>query len=413
MTGQLARASLLVRNVHLATMVPGAESYGAVRNGAVLVRAGRITWVGPESQLPPPPSLRGVQELDGGGRWVSPGLVDCHTHLVFGGNRAAEFERRLGGATYEEIAREGGGILSTVSATRAASQEDLMASGEIRLRELARRGVTTVEIKSGYGLEVSTELRMLRAARALGDRTVVRVRTTLLGAHALPPEFSDRRGEYIDLVAGQMVPEAARLGLAHAVDAFCEGIAFSPEECARVFEAARAARLPVRLHADQLSDQGGAALAARYGALSADHLEHASEAGVRAMAAAGTVAVLLPGAAHFLRDPHVPPVDAFREHGVPMAVATDLNPGSSPLLDPLGALSLACVLFRLTPEEALAGMTRVAAGVLGLGGEVGILAPDTAADLVLWSVDHPSELSYWMGGSPAWRVIRSGTVMPT
>jgi len=402
-------ADLLVRNVHLATMVPGDAPYGAVRHGAVAVRDGRIVFAGPDRDLPSGVAA-GAREMDGGGRWVTPGLVDCHTHLVFGGNRAAEFERRLSGATYEEIAREGGGILSTVAATRAASQEELVASAEARLLLLAGRGVTTVEIKSGYGLDPATELRMLRAARELGTRTGVRVRTTLLGAHALPEEYRGRRDDYVTLVAEEMVPEAARLGLADAVDAFCEGIAFSPDECARVFDAAVKAALPLRLHADQLSDQGGAALAARYGARSADHLEHASDDGVRAMAAARTAAVLLPGAAHFLRDAHVPPVEAFRRHGVPMAVATDLNPGSSPLLDPLGALSLACVVFRLTPEEALAGMTRVAAGVLGV--EAGVLRPGAVADLVLWSVGHPAELAYWMGGSPAWRVVRAGSVIP-
>lgn len=405
-------ADLLIRNVHLATMVEGDTPYGAVRNGAVLVRDGRIAYVGPEASLPVE-SVRGAMEIDAGGRWATPGLVDCHTHLVFGGNRAEEFERRLGGASYEEIARAGGGILSTVRQTRAASQEQLTAAAEARLLLLAARGVTTVEIKSGYGLDLDTELRMLRVARDLGDRTGVRVRTTLLGAHALLPEWAADREGYVALVADEMVPQAAGQGLADAVDAFCEGIAFTPQECARVFEAAQAVGLPVRLHADQLSDLGGAALAARYGARSADHLEHTSEEGVRAMAAAGTVAVLLPGAAHFLRDTHVPPVEAFRRLGVPMAVATDLNPGSSPLMDPLGALSLACVLFRLTPEEALAGMTRVAARVLGLDGDVGVLGVGSAADVVLWSVDHPAELSYWMGGSPCWRVVRAGTVTPT
>ena len=406
----MPHADLVIRNVRLATMVPGGEPYGAVMEGAVAVRGGRIFFAGPESELVlgSPPGA----EIDGEGRWVTPGLVDCHTHLVFGGDRAQEFERRLGGATYEEIAREGGGILSTVKATRAATLQELMDTAEARLLHLARRGVTTVEIKSGYGLDTDTELRMLQAARELGDLTGIRVRTTLLGAHALPPEYTDRRDDYVALVAETMVPEAARLGLADAVDAFCEGIAFTPQECARVFDAAHAAGLAVRLHADQLSDLGGAALAARYGARSADHLEHTSEEGVAAMAGAGTAAVLLPGAAHFLRDPTVPPVDAFRRHGVPMAVATDLNPGSSPLLDPLGALSLACVLFRLTPEEALAGMTRVAARVLDLEGEVGVLAPGAAADLVIWSVDHPAELAYWMGGSPAWRVILNGAAIP-
>lgn len=411
----MPHADLLIRNVRLATMAPrsaahGDAPYGAVLQGAVAVRGGRILFAGPEAEVPleHAPSA----EIDGEGRWVTPGLVDCHTHLVFGGNRAQEFERRLGGATYEDIAREGGGILSTVRATREATVEDLMAAAEPRLLQLARRGVTTVEIKSGYGLDVETELRMLQVARELGALTGIRVRTTLLGAHALPPEYADRRAEYVALVADEMVPEAARLGLADGVDAFCEGIAFSPDECARVFDAARAAGLPIRLHADQLSDLGGAALAARYGARSADHLEHTSEEGVAAMAAAGTAAVLLPGAAYFLRDPTVPPVDAFRRAGVPMAVATDMNPGSSPLLDPLGALNLACVLFRLTPEEALAGMTHVAARVLDLEGEVGVLTPGAAADLVIWSVDHPAELAYWMGGSPAWRVIRNGAVIP-
>jgi imidazolonepropionase len=407
---------LLIRNVHLATMAGRGDKadapYGAVRDGAVVVRGGRIAYVGAEAALPAG-AVTDALEIDGEGRWVTPGLVDCHTHLVFGGNRATEFERRLGGATYEEIAREGGGILSTVRATRGASLEDLVSSAAARLRLMAARGVTTVEIKSGYGLDLDTEIRMLLAARALAERTGVRVRTTLLGAHALPPEYADRRDDYVTLVAEEMVPEAARLGLADAVDAFCEGIAFSPEECARVFDAATRAGLPVRLHADQLSDLGGAALAARHGARSADHLEHTSEAGAAAMAHAGTVAVLLPGAAHFLRDPHVPPIDAFRRHGVPMAVATDLNPGSSPLLDPLGALSLACVLFRLTPEEALAGMTRVAAGVLGMGGEAGVLVPGGMADLVIWSVDHPAELAYWMGGSPAWRVVGAGRLVST
>ena len=403
----MERDDLLVRNARIATMEPGGEPWGAVPGDAIAVRAGGVAWIGPIERLPREHhDLDAV--LDAEGRWVTPGLIDAHTHLVFAGDRAREFERRIAGATYEEIARAGGGILSTVRATRAASHEALVASGAARLASLAARGVTTVEIKSGYGLDVETELRMLAAAREIGARTGVRVRTTLLGAHALPPEFRDDRAGYVRLVRDAMIPAAVAEGLADAVDAFGERIAFTPEECGAVFEAARAAGLPVRLHADQLSDQGGAALAAAYGARSADHLEHTSEAGVRAMAAAGTVAVLLPGAAHFLRDDTVPPIAAFREEGVPMAVATDLNPGSSPLLDPLQALGLACLLFRLTPEEALAGMTRHAARVLGLEAEIGTLTPGKRADLVCWSVDHPAELAYWMGGDLTAAVVRGG-----
>lgn len=398
---------LLVRNARIATMESGGEPWGVVPGDSIAIRNGSIAWMGPIARMPS--ELRGADaELDAEQRWVTPGLVDCHTHLVFGGDRAREFEQRLEGASYEEIARAGGGILSTVQATRSATEQELVASGARRLGTLAARGVTTVEIKSGYGLDLETELRMLAAARSLDARTGVRVRTTLLGAHALPPEYVDERAAYVRLVCERMIPAAAAEGLADAVDAFGERIAFTPEECGRVFEAARAAGLPVRLHADQLSDQGGAALAASHGARSADHLEHTSEEGVRAMAAAGTAAVLLPGAAHFLRDATVPPVASFRAHGVPMAVATDLNPGSSPLLDPLQAMGLACLLFRLTPEEALAGMTRHAARVLGLEEEIGTLAPGKRADLVCWDVGHPSELAYWMGAELTAVVVRSG-----
>jgi len=400
---------LVVRNVHVATLRPGGDAWGAVRHGAVVVQRGRVAWVGPESDLPA--SAGGVSnELDGAGRWLTPGLVDCHTHLVFAGDRAQEFERRLQGATYEEIARAGGGILSTVRATRAAPEDNLKATAVGRLRYLAARGVTAVEVKSGYGLDVDTELRMLRVARAAAGSVGVAARTTLLGAHALPPEYQRDRDGYVELVCREMVPRAAREGLADAVDAFCEGIAFTPAECARVFRAAEAHGLARRLHADQLTDTGGAALAAEHGAASADHLEHASEAGARAMAASGTAAVLLPGAACFLRETKVPPVDAFRRLGVPMAVATDLNPGTSPLLDPLLALNLACVLFRLTPEEALTGMSRVAARVLGWEDAMGTVEAGKRADFALWSVDHPAELAYWMGGSPCWRVVRGGAV---
>lgn len=406
---------LLLRNVHVATLRPQAAAagadpeYGTVRRAAVLVRGGRVAWVGEERALPFGMAV-GAEELDGEGRWVTPGLVDCHTHLVFAGSRAEEFERRLHGATYEEIARRGGGILSTVRATRAASDDHLAAGALRRLTLMASRGITATEIKSGYGLDVETELRMLRVARRLQEEARIPVRTTLLGAHALPPEAEGDREGYVDLVCREMIPRAAAEGLADAVDAFCEGIAFTPDECRRILRAGRAHALAGRLHADQLSDLGGARLAAEEGAASADHLEHTSVEGARAMAGAGTVAVLLPGAAYFLRDATVPPVASFRELGVAMAVATDMNPGSSPLLDPLGALNLACVLFRLTPAEALAGMTRVASRVLGWAGEMGTVEVGKRADLALWNVDHPAELSYWMGSSPCWRTVRHGVV---
>ncbi|MHB1193813.1 MAG: imidazolonepropionase [Longimicrobiales bacterium] len=399
---------LVLRGVHVATLVPGGSAYGALRDAAVVVEQGRVAWVGPEADIPR--DMGPAEELDGEGRWVTPGLVDCHTHLVFGANRSVEFEERLGGATYEDIARRGGGILSTVRATRAATEAGLAEAAAPRLRLLARRGVTALEIKSGYGLDVETELRMLRVARSLGSGEGIPVRTTLLGAHALPPEHTSDRDAYVDLVCREMIPRAAREGLADAVDAFCEGIAFTPAECGRVLEAGARHGLARRLHADQLTELGGAALAARHGAASADHLEHASEEGARAMAEAGTAAVLLPGAAYFLREAVVPPVEAFRRLGVPMAVATDLNPGTSPLLDPLLALNLACVVFRLTPEEALAGMTRVGARVLGWGDAMGTVEVGKRADLAVWSVDHPGELAYWIGASPCWRVLRGGAV---
>jgi imidazolonepropionase len=407
----LSTRDLLVENVHIATLGPEREPYGAVRDGCFLVRSGRLAWVGPRSEIPA--GVEAAESIDGGGRWATPGLVDCHTHLVFAGSRADEFERRLGGATYEEIARAGGGIVSTVRSTRAASEDALIEASGPRLQSLMGRGVTTVEVKSGYGLATDAELKMLRVARRLGREEGLTVQTTFLGAHALPPEYRDDRDAYTRLICEEMIPAACEEGLADAVDAFCEGIAFTPEECARVFEVAEAYGLPVRLHADQLSDLGGAALAARFRARSADHLEHTSEEGVRAMAASGTVAVLLPGAAHFLRDRSVPPIEAFRVHGVPMAVGTDLNPGSSPLLDPLQAMNLACLLFGLTPEEALAGMTRHGAQALGLLEEIGTLAPGKRADVVLWSVKHPAELSYWMGAQPCWAVIRGGVVERT
>lgn len=383
-------------DAHLATMV-GPEPWGAIRDGAIAARDGRIAWVGRRADLPGPPE-RLAHDVHGcAGAWITPGLVDCHTHLVFAGNRAREFELRLEGASYEEIARSGGGILSTVAATRAASRDALVQESLPRLRALAAGGVTTVEIKSGYGLDLDTELKMLEAAKAVGDAARVRVRRTFLGLHALPPEYAGARGDFVDLVVDTMIPAVAAAGAADAVDAFCEGIGFTPQETDRFFAAAGTHGLPVKLHAEQLSDLGGAALAARHGALSADHLEWLNDEGVAAMANAGTVAVLLPGAFYALRETRLPPVAKLRAAGVPMAVATDCNPGTSPLASPLLALNMACTLFRLTPEEAVAGMTREGARALGLHDETGTLETGKAADLAIWNVREPSELCYWIG----------------
>lgn len=371
-----------------------AEGLGVVPDGAVAAKDGRIAWVGPRAALP----AHGAPEVDCGGAWILPGLVDCHTHLVFGGNRAAEFERRLAGATYEEIAREGGGILSTVRATRAAGEDELLAAALPRLDALLAEGVTTVEVKSGYGLEFEAERRMLRAARALGEARAVSVCTSFLGAHAVPPEYRGRQGDYAAAAAAMIGPLADE-GLVDAVDAFCERIAFTSAETAAVFERARARGLPVKLHADQLSDGGGAALAARFGALSADHLEHASGEGLAAMAAAGTVAVLLPGATYFIREERQPDIAAMRAAGLRMAVATDMNPGSSPARSLLLMLNMACTLYRLTVEEALLGVTRHAAAALGVT-DRGVLAPGMRADLAMFRVGSPAELCYWMGGNP-------------
>jgi imidazolonepropionase len=382
----------------LATMAPGAAPYGQITDGAVAARDGRVVFVGPRADLPHALSAR--ETIDCEGRWITPGLIDCHTHLVYAGHRADEFERRLQGATYEEIARTGGGILSTVKATRAASEDDLVVSALPRLDALLSEGVTTIEIKSGYGLELGTERRQLLAARRLGRERRLEVVTTFLGAHALPPEARGDKDGYIDRVCHEMIPAIAAEGLAEAVDAFCEGIAFSPAQVARVFEAAKSAGLPVKLHADQLSNLNGAALAARYNALSADHLEHSDEAGVMALARSGTVAVLLPGAFYFLRETQVPPVELFRQYRVPMALATDCNPGSSPLTSLLLAMNMGATLFRMTVEECLAGVTREAARALGRLDRVGTLEAGNSCDLAVWNIEHLAELVYRMGFNP-------------
>ena len=400
------RCDRIWRDARLATMAPGAAGLGLVERGLIASKDGRIVYAGPVDGAPQ--GLGAPEVIACEGRWITPGLIDCHTHLVHGGNRAHEFELRLAGATYEQIARQGGGILSTVAATRAASRGDLVTSALPRLDALIAEGVTTVEIKSGYGLELETELRQLRAARDLARVRKVDVLTTFLGAHALPPEYRDDRETYIELVCGEMMREVAREGLADAVDGFCEGIAFSPAEISAVFAAARSEGLLVKLHADQLSNQHGAALAARFEALSADHLEYTDADGVVALAQAGTVAVLLPGAYYFLRERHAPPVDLLRRYHVPIAVATDMNPGTSPLTSILLALNLAATQFRLTVSECLLGVTREAARALGRLHEVGTLEAGKRCDLALWEIDRPAELVYRMGFNPLFQRVFEG-----
>jgi imidazolonepropionase len=392
----------LWRNANLATLT-GTSSWGWVDQGAMLTQGETLLWVGTEAELPiaHAPHISRTEDL--GGALVTPGLIDCHTHLVYGGQRAAEFELRLQGASYEDIARAGGGIRSTVAATRAASVAQLLASARQRALCLMREGVTTLEIKSGYGLSLEHEARCLSVARQLGRLLPVDIQTTYLGAHALPPEFEGRSDDYVEAVCAWM-PQLHDQGLINAVDAFCENIAFTPAQTRKVFETARALGLPVKLHAEQLSDQGGAALAAEFGALSCDHLEYLSDSGIAAMAASGTVAVLLPGAYYFLRDTHLPPVAALRAAGVPIAIASDHNPGSSPGLSLLLMLNMACTLFRLTPEEALRGVTVHAARALGLK-DRGQLLAGQRADFCVWDVAHPNELSYWFGHNPCKRVV--------
>lgn len=393
---------LLFTNVHLATMEDG---YGELPDAALAVKDGRIAWIGKRLDAPPASRVH-----DCGGAWMTPGLVDCHTHVVHAGNRSDEWEARLNGATYEDIARQGGGIMSTVRATREASIDELVAASLPRVRALLAEGVTTLEIKSGYGLEQGAEERMLRAARRIGALLPVRVATTFLGAHALPPEFAGRQDDYVTEVCERMLPALAEQGLVDAVDAFCERIGFTHAQTGRVFDAARKLDLPLKLHAEQLSDQGGAELVARYRGLSADHLEHLSPQGIAAMARAGTVAVLLPGACYFLRETVMPPIDALREAGVPMAVATDCNPGTSPMTSLLLAMNMACTLWRLTPQEALLGASAYGALALGLQAEIGTLTVGKRADLALWKIARPADLAYAIGFNPCQAVVNGGVL---
>ncbi|RWM69787.1 MULTISPECIES: imidazolonepropionase [Mesorhizobium] len=389
----------LWRNARLATMAESAAALGIVEDGAIAARDGLIIYAGPEADMPAALG-QAAEIIDCEGRWITPGLIDCHTHLVHAGNRANEFEMRLAGATYEEVTRAGGGIVSSVKALRAASEHELVAQSVPRLNALIAEGLTTIEIKSGYGLDLENERKSLRAARLLGERHPVTVRTSFLGAHALPPEAKGDKDAFIDLVAKEILPAVAAEGLADAVDGFCEGIAFSPEQISRVFDAAKALSLPVKLHADQLSNLHGAELAARYGALSADHLEYTDEAGAAAMARAGTVATILPGAYYFIRETKKPPIGLFRQHGVKMAVATDCNPGTSPLTSLLLTMNMAATLFGLTVDECLAGVTREAARALGLLGQTGTLEAGKSADLAIWDIERPAELVYRMGFNP-------------
>jgi imidazolonepropionase len=393
---------------HNAKLLPAGDPDRALTDGAMVVGNGCIEWIGARSELPD--RYANLPRHDAGGRWITPGLVDCHTHLVFAGQRADEFALRLQGATYEDIARRGGGIVSTVRATRAASEEELYEASSVRLQALLAEGITAIEIKSGYGLDLATERKQLRVARRLGERYPVSVYTTFLGAHALPPEYAGRADEYIDNVAHTMLPALAAEGLVDAVDVFCERIGFTPAQTERVFAAAGRLNLPVKIHAEQLSNCGGAQLAARYGALSADHLEHLDEAGVAALREAGTVAVLLPGAFYFLRETKLPPLDLLRRYGVPIALATDANPGSAPTTSLLLMLNLACTLLRMTVAEALAGVMRHAALALGQVHRHGVLEAGRQADFVVWDIETPAELAYWFGRNPCCCVVRGGRI---
>jgi imidazolonepropionase len=397
---------MLLINATLAAM-DGSPAYGLVEQGAVAIEKGLIAWVGRDDAIPA--QFKAGEVIDLEGRLVTPALIDCHTHVVHGGNRAREFEMRLEGASYEEVARAGGGIVSTVAATRAATEDELVAGALTRVDAMIAEGVSTLEIKSGYGLDTANELKMLRAAKAVAAQRPVRVRTSYLGAHAVPPEYKGRADAYIDEVCITALEAAHAEGLVDAVDGFCEGIAFSPEQIARVFDRAKALGIPVKLHAEQLSNLGGARLAANYSALSADHLEYATAEDAAALAKSGSVAVILPGAFYTLRETVAPPIQAFREAGVPMAVATDCNPGSSPMSSLLLSMNMACTLFRMTPEEALAGVTRNAARALGLA-DAGQIKPGLRADLAIWNVEHPAELAYRIGFNPLWKRIFGGAL---
>lgn len=396
-------------NLHLATMCGGADDYGEIANAAIAVSDGKIAWLGPRQCLPGAYAAATVHDCEG--CWLTPGLIDCHTHLVYAGNRSNEFEARLNGVAYEDIARQGGGILSTVRATREVSEDELLRQSLPRVQALLAEGVTTLEIKSGYGLSLESEAKMLRVARRIGEILPVRVKTTFLGAHALPPEFAGRADDYIDSVCEEMLPALAEQGLVDAVDAFCEKIGFSPAQTRQVFGAAKKLGLPVKLHAEQLSDQGGSALVAGFGGLSADHLEYLSEAGILAMASSQTVAVLLPGAYYFLRETTLPPVAGLRAAGVPIALATDSNPGTSPMTSLLLAMNMACTLFRLTPREALAGVTLHAAQALGIAQETGSLVVGKEADFALWAIRRPADLAYGMGFNPCRGVVKAGELL--
>jgi len=398
------------RNARIATMASDMPGLGVMEQGAIATRDGRIAFIGPERDLP---DIDGIEVMDCESRWITPGLIDAHTHLVYAGNRAREFELRLEGASYEEISRAGGGIVSSVAHLRAASEEELLRQSLPRLDALIAEGVTTVEVKSGYGLDLHNERKSLRAARQLAEERPITVRTTFLGAHALPPEAQGDKAAYIDTVINEILPVIAADGLADALDGFCEGVAFSPAEITRVFDAAAALDLPVKLHADQLSDLGGGALAAHYNALSADHLEYTSEQSVQEMAYSGTVATLLPGAFYFLRESQKPPVELFRQYGVPIAIATDSNPGTSPLTSLLLTMNMAATLFGLTVEECLLGSTRVAAKALGMQNDTGTLEVGKRADFAIWNIEEPAELVYRIGFNPLYQRVWRGAKTPS
>jgi imidazolonepropionase len=399
----MTRCDSIWRNARLAMMTD--PEMGQIDDGVIAETGGQILYAGPAAEAP---QFDADEEWDVEGRWITPGLIDCHTHIIHGGNRAQEFEMRLNGASYEEIARAGGGILATMKATRSASEEELIQSALPRIHDLMAEGVTTIEVKSGYGLEADSELRMLRAARRISDVADISVATTFLGAHAIPPEYSDKADAYIDMLANDLMPRVAAEGLADAVDAFCETIGFTPEQTARLFAAAKALNLPVKLHAEQLSNQHGAALAASFEALSADHLEHLDAEGIAAMAASGTVATLLPGAYYFMRETHLPPVEALRAAGVPIAIATDCNPGTSPLTSLLLTMNMGATLFRLTVAECLLGVTKNAVRALGRSSSIGTLEAGKRCDLAIWDIERPADLVYRMGHNPLHARIWSG-----